>query len=206
VVNVLVQFALAALVASSDPGQDVVFLKDGEPLRGMVVEEVPGVSVTIQLPGGELRKLAAAEVQRIEYQETLPRAPAPAAAPAEPATAEQAPGWRRATPEPSTFMVALGFAAGFPVGDAAGGVAMSDLTGTQLVANMEGGFRFTPAWMASAFFEGGLGGTGSRSQASCHAAATPSRRWRRPPPGWRLAAPGSSPRSPPRAGPTTTGW
>lgn len=167
-VNVLVQLALAAVVASSDPGQDTVFLKDGEPLRGMVVEEVPGVSVTIQLPGGELRTLAAAEVQRIEYQEILP--PAPAAAPAQPATAEQAPGWRRPTPEPSTFMVAFGLGAGFPLGDAASGAAMSDLTGTQFVANLEGGFRFTPAWMASAFFEGGLGSTGSGSQANCRAA------------------------------------
>jgi len=168
-VNVLVQLALAAVVASTDPGPDTVFLKDGGQLRGVVIEEAPGVGVTIQLPGGELRKLSADEVQRIEYGE----APGPSdasAPPAEPAAPEQAPGWRRVTPEPSTFMLALNVGAAFPMGGAASAVAMSDLTGTQVVVGLEGGFRFTPSWMASAFLEGGLGGAGSSSQASCRAA------------------------------------
>jgi hypothetical protein len=168
VVNLIAQFALAALVVATDPGPDTVFLKDGGQLRGVVVEESPGVSVTIQLPGGELRRLAADEVQRIEYQETL--AEEAAAPPVGPATPEQAPGWRRVSPEPSTFMLAFGVGAAFPMGDAATGVAMTDLTGTQLVIGLEGGFRFTPAWMASAFFEGGLGGAGSLSQGRCRAA------------------------------------
>jgi hypothetical protein len=167
VVIILVQLALAALVATTDPGPDTVFLKDGEPLRGVVVEEVPGVGVTIQLPGGELRKLAAAEVQRIEYHETL--AGQAAAPPAGPATPTQAPGWRRPSPEPSTFMLAAGLGAAFPTGDATSGVAMSDLTGTQLAVAFDLGFRFTPAWMASVVAEGGIGAAGARSQDRCRA-------------------------------------
>jgi hypothetical protein len=90
--------------------------------------------------------------------------------PADPPTPEEAPGWRRPTPEPSTFMLAAGVGAAFPTGDAASGLAMSDLTRTQVVIGLEGGFRFTPAWMASVVFDMGLGRAGSRSQELCRAA------------------------------------
>jgi hypothetical protein len=170
VVTILVQLALAALIAGADPGHDTVFLRSGGQLRGVVIEEAPGMSVTIQLPGGEVRTLPAAEVERIEYQDRSARGGA--APPAEPTPPGQAPGWRRVTPEPSTFMLAAGVGAAFPVGDAAGGFAMSDLTSRQLLVAFELGFRFTPAWMASVVFEGGLGDAGSRSQDLCHAAGS----------------------------------
>jgi hypothetical protein len=166
-VTVLVQLALAALLAATEPGHDTVFLKDGGELRGVVIEEAPGVSVTIQLPGGELRKLPAAQVQRVEYQVTS--VGGEAASPAAPTTPQPDPGWRTPTPEPSTFMLAFDLGVAYPLGDAASGLAMSDLTGPQFLARLEGGLRFAPAWMASVFVEGGLGGAGRRSQDLCHA-------------------------------------
>jgi hypothetical protein len=167
-VTILVQLALATLIAGADPGQDTVFLKSGGELRGVVIEEAPGVGVTIQLPGGELRKLPAAEVQRIEYQDTSVRGDA--VPPAGEAMPPLDPGWRRVTPEPSTFMLAAGLGVASPVGDAASGLAMSDLTNPQVLVGFEFGFRLTPAWMASAVFDMALGHAGSRSQDLCHAA------------------------------------
>jgi hypothetical protein len=166
----LAQLALAALMAWTDPGQDTVVLKSGEPLRGVVIEEDPGVSVTIQLPDGELRKLPATEVERIEYQDTSVRGDA--APPAGPATPMLDPGWRRVTPEPSTLMLAAGVGLAYPVGDAATGLAMSDLTNPQVLVGFELGYRFTPAWMASALFDMALAHSGSRSQDLCHAVGT----------------------------------
>jgi hypothetical protein len=68
-VTVLVQLALAALISGTSPAYDTVFLMSGGRLRGEVIEADPKVSVTIQLPGGERRRLPAAEVLRIDYQD-----------------------------------------------------------------------------------------------------------------------------------------
>jgi hypothetical protein len=167
-VTILVQLALAALVAGADQGHDTVHLKSGGSLHGIVIEEAPGVSVTIQLPGGELRTLPAAEVQRIEFQDTSIRGDD--APPSEPTTPTLDPGWRRVTPEPSTFMLAAGLGVALPVGDAASGLALSDLTNPQVLVGLELGFRLTPAWMASAVLDMALGHAGSRSQDLCQAA------------------------------------
>lgn len=96
--TVLVQIAIAALIAGTAPAYDTVFLKNGGRLRGEVIEADPKVSVTIQLPGGELRKLPAAEVLRIEYQDTS--VPGAAAPQAEPTTPSPAPDREPGPPAP----------------------------------------------------------------------------------------------------------
>jgi hypothetical protein len=97
-VTVLVQLAIAAVIAGTSPAYDTVFLKNGGRLRGEVIEADPKVSVTIQLPGGERRKLPAAEVLRIEYQDTS--VPGAAAPQAEPSTPSPAPDREPGPPAP----------------------------------------------------------------------------------------------------------
>lgn len=71
---------------------DVVFLKNGGRVRGVVVVESPRDGVRIKLADGRIRDVPAAEVDRVAYDADA-AAPAPAAptAPAEPAPAEPPP-------------------------------------------------------------------------------------------------------------------
>jgi hypothetical protein len=62
-------------------------LNNGGRIRGTVMEEHPQTGVRIQLADGEVRQVAASEVQRVEYgpREPAPPAPDATAAPAQPA-------------------------------------------------------------------------------------------------------------------------
>ena len=95
--TLLVQFALTALLAAADPAFDTVFLQNGGRVRGLVLEEDPGLGVTVQLPDGTIRKVGIAEVSRVEYRDGTigvlkPAAPAAPSAPgASPTPAPPAP-------------------------------------------------------------------------------------------------------------------
>jgi hypothetical protein len=91
----LVPVLIAALLAGAGPTLDTVFLRNGGRVRGTVVEEDPGRGVSIQLPGGELRKLLPSEIARVEYADG-PAAAVPA--PQEPTDASRRDA---ATTEPS---------------------------------------------------------------------------------------------------------
>jgi hypothetical protein len=91
----LVSLAGTAWAGDSD---DVVFLRNGGRLRGMVIEDDPA-TVTIKLPDGTVRALARAKVKQIEYGATNPAIPPAAAVPLPPPVLAPGPaappaGWR----------------------------------------------------------------------------------------------------------------
>jgi hypothetical protein len=80
----------AGPASAADPGPtaDVVFTLGGEALSGRAIEIVPGSHVTIELPGGEQRRLQWSGVDRIVVGVAdAPDRPPPAADPAPPADA-----------------------------------------------------------------------------------------------------------------------
>lgn len=52
--TLLVLFCLVSTTLAQQPMQDVVYLKDGSVIRGMIVEQVPNVSVKIQTREGNV--------------------------------------------------------------------------------------------------------------------------------------------------------
>ncbi len=102
--SALSALALAVFLTAT-PEFDTVLLQNGGRVVGTVVEESPTAGVTVQLPGGQLRNVAPAEVFRIEYRDgtfgvlgSKPQgAPAPAAPPEPPAA--PLPGQAAAAPE-----------------------------------------------------------------------------------------------------------
>lgn len=192
----IVPAAIAALLLVGGPNLDTVFLRDGGRLRGTVVEEIPGTGVSIQLPDGELRKVPAADVLRVEYGDgTQGSIGAPPAAPVEggatPSAAEPLPPaqpgttWQpvapaqplppEAGPPPDalahprfiTLAGALGFA--IPSGKAEPGVEMTDVTTTQFLIGLEGAIRFVPEFQLGLLLDIGVGGAGSQLEAECDA-------------------------------------
>jgi hypothetical protein len=106
--TLLVHFALTALLAAADPAFDTVFLQNGGRVRGLVLEEDPGLGVTIQLPDGTIRKVTVPEVARVEYRDGTigvlkPAAPAAPSGPtASPPPASPAPPGSPAPPASPT--------------------------------------------------------------------------------------------------------
>jgi hypothetical protein len=92
---------LAAVMLAAAPQTDTVFTADGGRLIGTVVEEGPQ-GITVQLPDGTSRRLARAEVSRIEYADgsistpSRPAPPPPAYQP--PPAAEPPPAYRPPPP------------------------------------------------------------------------------------------------------------
>jgi len=77
----MIPVLVAALLVSATP-LDTVFTVDGGRVVGSVLEESPSTGVTIQTPDGAVRRIAAAQVARVEFSdgtvsEARPAAPAP---------------------------------------------------------------------------------------------------------------------------------
>jgi hypothetical protein len=96
--------------------EDTVFLVNGGRVRGTVMEEDPAKGVTVKLPDGSVRKIAPAEVKRVQYGAEAPKpAPLPAPARAAPAPGYAPPVPAAAPPRSEVFVhdgMALGFSAG----------------------------------------------------------------------------------------------
>jgi hypothetical protein len=174
----LATIALAALLCGADPGLDTVLLQNGGRVRGTVVVEDPAAGVTIQLPGGEVRQVPAAEVFRVEYADGTVGWPAPQAAPAAPpppppamAPVPPSPQWPMPPPPgplpPSAFMLAFGVGVMTPTGNAAAGYDIGNVVGTLFLMEFEAGLRLTPSLMASTVLDVGLGSAGSTERQIC---------------------------------------
>ncbi len=61
--------------ASAQQAQDVVYLKNGSIIRGMIIEQVPGQSLKIRTQDGNVFVYTMAEVQRITKEESVASRP-----------------------------------------------------------------------------------------------------------------------------------
>lgn len=57
--------------------EDVMYLKNGNVLRGMIIEQVPGISYKIQIAGGSIFTVTVPEVEKITKEQRYHNAPAP---------------------------------------------------------------------------------------------------------------------------------
>jgi len=190
----LCQLALASLLYTASPGLDTVLLQDGGRLVGTVVEESPASGVTIQLPDGQLRTVAAAAVFRIEYRdgtfgvlgprppaaETQAAPPAPPAQPPPPPVAAPWPVYPAVPVQPSPppaprstapgpFLFAFGMGLAVPGGSAEQGIPMSRIFLSQFLMEMEGGLRFSPRVMGSLILDLGVGDAAEPTRSACRA-------------------------------------
>lgn len=58
--------------------EDVMYLKNGNVYRGMIIEQVPGVNYKIQIAGGSVFTVTVSEVEKITKEQTLSSRTAPA--------------------------------------------------------------------------------------------------------------------------------
>jgi hypothetical protein len=187
----IVPATIAALLAVAGPNLDTVFLRDGGRLRGTVVEEAPGTGVTVQLVDGELRKVPAADVVRVEYGDgtrgtfgatpaappTGPGAvtgesttPLPPIEPTVPGRAQEAPPETAsldllAHPGFITFAGALGVA--IPTGQARHGLDLAGVTTNQFLLELEGALRVVPALQLGLLLDLGFGRAGRVLKGEC---------------------------------------
>src|SRR5205085_2634048 len=61
--------AVSAAVAQNNL-QDVVYLKNGQVLRGVIIEQVPGQSIKIETPSGSVFVFKMEEIDRISKEAT----------------------------------------------------------------------------------------------------------------------------------------
>lgn len=61
----LALFAVGMTAASAENLQDVVYLKNGSVIRGIIIEQVPSESIKIQIAGGSVLVLKTDEVSKI---------------------------------------------------------------------------------------------------------------------------------------------
>lgn len=191
----IVPAAVAVLLAVA-PNLDTVFLRDGGRLRGTVVEEAPGAGVTVQLVDGELRKVPAAAVVRVEYGDgtrgTLGATPAagPTATgavtgesatplpPIEPAVPGQArvPQEQPLPPEaapldplahPGFITFAGALGVSIPTGEARHGLALAGVTTNQFLVELEGAIRVLPALQLGLLLDLGFGRVGATLKGEC---------------------------------------
>lgn len=108
---------LIAAPARAGEAEDTVFLVNGGRVRGTVMEEDPAKGVAVKLPDGSVRRIAPADVKRVQYGAEAPKPPPlPAPVRAAPVAAPAVP------PRGEAFVhdgMALGFSAGlmFAVND-----------------------------------------------------------------------------------------
>lgn len=68
-ITVVISLALADIDVLAQEMQDVVYLKNGSIIRGMVVEQVPGKSIKVKTADGSVFVYAMDEVERIAKEE-----------------------------------------------------------------------------------------------------------------------------------------
>lgn len=61
----LVLFCLVPRLSAQEPMQDVVYLKDGSVIRGQIIEQIPNVSITIQIRDGSIFVCKMEDITRI---------------------------------------------------------------------------------------------------------------------------------------------
>jgi hypothetical protein len=180
---------LAAVVLAAAPQNDTVYTADGGRLVGSVIEEGPQ-AITVQLPDGTTRKLARAQVTRIEYADgsvSTPNRPAPPsqpptyrAPPAPPSSRPPPPPYGPPPPPPppayagpqgmpplSPVYGAFGIGGSFLSGDAAGGFPMDQVFDSQLGVWLEGGVRVTPHLGLGLYLDMGFGDPAGNVRADC---------------------------------------
>jgi hypothetical protein len=138
----MVAFLALALFLGLPPSQyDTVVLTNGGILRGTVVEDLPGASVVLEMPDGDMWTIPRPEIARIDYAVTVPPSgPAP----------DMAGAGEAGPPEDAASSLALvpllqgGVAMGvaFPVGllDASG-LGLGSAVSPQFTVTLEGSFR-----------------------------------------------------------------
>jgi hypothetical protein len=191
---------LAAVMLAATPQADTVYTADGGRIVGTVVEESPQ-GVTVQMPDGTTRRLSRNQVARIEYSDgsvSTPSRPAPPAQPPQyrappappPSYGQPPPAYRpppppgyappsqppayagpRGQPPLSPFYGAFGIGGAFLSGEAAEGISMDQLYGSQLGIWLEGGMRLTPNLGLGLYLDLGIGDTAGDVQAYCNSIA-----------------------------------
>jgi hypothetical protein len=68
----LIFFISASAFAQSNM-EDVLYLKNGNVYRGMIIEQVPGVSYKIQIAGGSIFTVTLAEIEKITKEQAVPK-------------------------------------------------------------------------------------------------------------------------------------
>jgi hypothetical protein len=191
-----VHVAIAALLAAAAADLDTVFLKNGGRLRGTVLEEDPARGVSIQIPGGDLRKLAPDEVVRVEYGDGAVRTPGAQPAPAPQPQWQPLPPAAQPGPEPVrtaeplppiaapaaseppvpvgprppqlvTLAASLIWLA--PGGEAEAGLPMRDFTSPLIGVGLEGGLRLARHYVLGAFLDFAGGSPGPELRGWCAA-------------------------------------
>lgn len=71
----LLIFAIAAPAAAQQFYEDVVYLKDGSIIRGVIVEQIPGESLKVQLQGGSVMVFKMSNVLKIAKEPPLRQIP-----------------------------------------------------------------------------------------------------------------------------------
>ncbi len=74
---VAVLFFTATGAFAQNNMEDVMYLKNGNVYRGMIIEQVPGVSYKIQIAGGSVFTVTVPEVEKITKEQSLNQRPAP---------------------------------------------------------------------------------------------------------------------------------
>ncbi len=148
---------ISILSAGSPSSYDTVHLAGGGVARGTVIEDDPANGVALQLPTGEIRRWARAEVDSVEYAK-------PAAA-SEPARSEPTDA-----AAPLRFTLSLGTGGAFTAGDVGSraGSTSSWWPGFTLF-QVEAGFRTGQRWTTLIYLDGGGGDAAGSLRRECRA-------------------------------------
>lgn len=190
---------LAAVVLAAAPQNDTVYTADGGRIVGTVVEEGPqGVTVQLpDGTTRRLSRSQVARIEYSDGSVSTPSRPAPPrqppsyrAPPAPPPSYGQPPPPAYRPPPPAygpppspppayagprgapplvPFYGAFGIGGSFPSGEAAEGIQMDQLYGSQLGIWIEGGMRVTPYLGLGLYLDLGVGDPASEVRAYCDA-------------------------------------
>ncbi len=69
---ILIVACIPSLVFAQDTKEDVIYLKNGSIYKGSIIEQVPNVSYKIEIAGGSVIVVYAADVQRVTREERMP--------------------------------------------------------------------------------------------------------------------------------------
>ncbi|HVP66323.1 MAG TPA: hypothetical protein VMT17_03570 [Anaeromyxobacteraceae bacterium] len=129
--------ALALALAAQPAQYDTVLLSNGGVLRGMIVEDVPGQDVALQMPDGTIRKIPRADIAVLYYAGAQPaEAPPPEAPPRE--TPPSAPPELEGL---SRWQFAVALAADFPLGSLSRDMSLSTAVTPQIAVELEAAYR-----------------------------------------------------------------
>lgn len=148
---------ISILSAGGPSSYDTVRLEGGGVARGTVIEDDPVNGVALQLPGGEIRRWARAEVASVEYAK-----PAAAAEDARPEAAHVA--------APLPFTLSLGTGAAVTAGDVGSRAGSTSRwwPGFTLL-QVEAGFRTAQRWTTLVYLDGGAGDAVGSLRRECRA-------------------------------------